>query len=48
MAIGSSVIGRVLDREYQMFRRRAEARVAALELTTADITKEISLEQVIS
>jgi predicted MFS family arabinose efflux permease len=48
LAIGSSVIGRVLDWEYQTFRRKAESRITALGLTTADITKEntFPLEQV--
>jgi len=40
MIAGSSIIGRVLDWEYQTFRRRAETRITALELTSADITKE--------
>ena len=48
MIIGSSIIGYVLDWEYQTFRKRAESRITALGLTTADITKEnvMSLEQV--
>ncbi|KAF8807811.1 MFS general substrate transporter [Phlegmacium glaucopus] len=40
MMAGSSIMGRVLDWEYQTFRRRAESRIAALGLTTADITME--------
>ena len=48
MIAGGSATGRFLDWEYQRFRRRAEARINALELTTADITKEefFPLEQV--
>jgi len=40
MMAGSSILGRVLDWEYQTFRRRAETRTMALGLTAADITKE--------
>jgi predicted MFS family arabinose efflux permease len=48
MIMASSTMGRVLDWEYQTFRKRAEARIAVLGLTTADIRKEDSfpLEQV--
>jgi predicted MFS family arabinose efflux permease len=48
MVLGSSIIGRILDWEYRTFQKRAELRIMALELTTADITKEniFSLEQV--
>ena len=48
MMAGSSIVGRVLDWEYQTFRRRAEARITALGLTAADTTKEdlFPLEQV--
>ena len=48
MAMATSIMGRVLDWEYQTFRKRAEKRVMALGLTTADITKEafFPLEQV--
>ena len=47
-AVASSIIGPVLDWEYQTFRKRAEIRITALGLTTADITKEdfFPLEQV--
>ena len=48
MAMASAIMGPVLDWEYQTFRKRAETRIAALGLTTADITKEdfFPLEQV--
>ena len=48
MAMASLIMGRVLDWEYQTFRRQAEKRITALGLATADITKEVSfpLEQV--
>jgi predicted MFS family arabinose efflux permease len=48
MIMASSIMGRVLDWEYLTFRRRAETRVAALGLTTVDITKGgfFPLEQV--
>jgi predicted MFS family arabinose efflux permease len=51
MFTASSILGRVLDWEYQTFRKRAETRITALELTTTsttDITKEefFPLEQV--
>ena len=48
MILGTSIMGRVLDWEYQTFRKRAETRVATLQLTTADVTKEdfFPLEQV--
>ena len=48
MAMASTTMGRVLDWEYQTFQKRAEARITALGLTTADITKEdfFPLEQV--
>ena len=48
MAMASLIMGRVLDWEYQTFRKRAETRIKALGLTTADITKEdfFPLEQV--
>ena len=48
MILASSVMGRVLDWEYQTFRRRAETHISALGLATADITKEnfFPLEQV--
>ena len=40
MAMASATMGPVLDWEYQTFKKRAEARIAAQGLTTADITKE--------
>ena len=40
MAMASSIMGRIFDFEYQTFRRREEARITALGLTTTDITKE--------
>jgi len=48
MMMGSFIMGRVLDWEYQTFRRRAETHTMALGLATADITKEefFPLEQV--
>jgi hypothetical protein len=48
MAMSSLIIGRVLDWEYQTFRKRVETRITALGLTTADIRKEdlFPLEQV--
>jgi hypothetical protein len=50
MIIGSSIMGRVLDWEYQTFRKKTETPIAALGLTTTstDITKKKSfpLEQV--
>ena len=48
MTMASLIMGRVLDWEYQTFRKRAETRIKALGLTTADITKEdfFPLEQV--
>ena len=48
MAMATSIMGRVLDWEYQTFRKRAEMRITALGLTTVDITKEdfFPLEQV--
>jgi predicted MFS family arabinose efflux permease len=48
MIMASIIMGRVLDWEYQTFRKRAESRITALELTTAGITKEdfFPLEQV--
>ena len=48
MIIASSVMGRLLDWEYETFRKRAETRIATLGLATADITKEnfFPLEQV--
>ena len=48
MIMASAIMGPVLDWEYRTFRRRAETRITALGLTTADITKENSfpLEQV--
>ena len=47
-AMASSIMGRVLDWEYQTFRRKAETRITALGLTTEDVTKEnfFPLEQV--
>jgi hypothetical protein len=47
-AVGSIVIGPLLDWEYRTFKKRAETRITALELTTDDITKEndFPLEQV--
>ena len=47
MVIATPIMGRVLDWEYQTFRKRAERRIT-VELTTADITNEdfFSLEQV--
>ena len=46
--MASLIVGRVLDWEYQTFKKRAETRTMALGLTTADITKEdfFPLEQV--
>ena len=48
MIMATLTMGRVLDWEYQTFRKEAESRITALELTTADITKEdfFPLEQV--
>jgi hypothetical protein len=48
MIVGSSIIGRLLDWEYQTFRKRAETRITTLGLATTDITKEnfFPLEQV--
>ena len=48
MFTASSIMGRVLDWEYQTFRKRAEIRISALGLTPADIMKEdfFPLEQV--
>ena len=50
MIMASSIMGRVLDWEYQTFRKKTETRIAALGLTTTstDIAKENSfpLEQV--
>ena len=48
MAMASTIMGRLFDFEYQTFRKRAETRITALGLTTADITKEdfFPLEQV--
>ena len=48
MMLATPIMGRVLDWEYQMFRKRAETRITALELTIVDITKEefFPLEQV--
>ena len=48
MSLATLIMGRVLDWEYQTFRRRAEKRNTALGLTTADTTKEdfFPLEQV--
>ena len=48
MIMASAVMGPVLDWEYQTFRTRAESRITAQGLTTADITKEsyFPLEQV--
>ena len=40
MIMASLIMGRVLDWEYQTFRKRAETRITVLGLTTADITKE--------
>ena len=37
MIMASSVTGRLLDWEYQTFRQRAETRITALRLTTAEI-----------
>ena len=47
MIVATPVMGRVLDWEYQTFRKRAERRIT-VDLTTTDITKEdfFSLEQV--
>ena len=47
MSLATLIMGRVLDWEYQTFRKRAE-RSITVELTTTDITKEdfFSLEQV--
>ena len=42
MVMASSIMGRLYDFEYQTFRKRAEARITALGLTTTDITKEDS------
>ena len=38
MMMATLLMGRVLDWEYQNFQRRAETRITALGLTTADIT----------
>jgi hypothetical protein len=48
MIIATPIMGRVLDWEYQTFRKRAETRITALGLTTADIMKDdfFPLEQV--
>ena len=48
MIIATPIMGRVLDWEFQTFRKRAETHIATLGLTTADITKEefFPLEQV--
>ena len=48
MIMATSIMGRVLDWEYQTFRKRAEIRISALGLTPADIMKEdfFPLEQV--
>ena len=48
MIIATPIMGRVLDWEYKTFRKRAETRITALGLTTADIMKEdfFPLEQV--
>ena len=50
MAMASLIMGRVLDWEYQTFKKRAETRITTLGLTrtTADVTKEdcFPLEQV--
>ena len=48
MIIATPIMGRVLDWEYQTFRKRAETRITAMGLTTADIMKEdfFPLEQV--
>ena len=48
MIMASLIMGRVLDWEYQTFRKRTETRIMALGLTTVDITKEdfFPLEQV--
>jgi hypothetical protein len=47
LIIATPIMGRVLDWEYQTFRKRAETRIT-VGLTTNDITKEdfFSLEQV--
>ena len=47
MIISTPIMGRVLDWEYQTFRKRAERRIT-VDLTTTDITKEdfFPLEQV--
>ena len=48
MIMATPIMGRVLDWEYQTYRKRAEVCITAQELTTADITKEdfFPLEQV--
>ena len=48
MAMASAIMGPILDWEYRKFRKRAETRITALGLNTADITKEnlFPLEQV--
>ena len=48
MFMATSIMGCLLDWEYKTFRKRAETRTTALELTAADITKEdfFPLEQV--
>ena len=38
MIVASFIMGRVLDLEYQTFRKKAEMRITALELTTTDVT----------
>ena len=40
MIVSTAIMGRVLDWEYQRFRRRAETLITTQESTTVDITKE--------
>ena len=40
MAMASAVMGPVLDWEYRTFKKKAELRIVAQGLSTADITKE--------
>ena len=46
--MATSIMGRVLDWEYQTFRKRAETRITEQEFTAADTTSEdfFPLEQV--
>ena len=40
--MATSIMGRVLDWEYQTFRKRAETRITEQEFTAADTTSEDS------